>query len=264
MHLVKRISYKIPLLLITLLLAGSAGCSKKNTAEQNRGNLNPILTFGNDGEAILSNPVVLATDRQEHLFVSDQLVSKIFHYDINGDFVKTIGREGRGPGEFTHQREIEVYNDRLFVQDMGLLRFHIFDFNGEVIDLRADTSAKYSSFTVNDSLIIGHIPDHPLKQEGLEQDSLIIIHDYDGNTIGEFGSFMNVTEGIPAIMSWPAITIYKDQVHVAFKYFPIYHIYDLHGTLISETKLNEMSGIEDPAGNHDNSSYKIYPNPMQI
>ena len=50
-----------------------------------------------------------------------------------GEFVRTIGREGEGPGEFSNPGPIGMLDDTLWVLDYGTYRFTYFDLAGELL-----------------------------------------------------------------------------------------------------------------------------------
>lgn len=81
------------------------------------------------GESGMVNPRAVAVDAAGRLFVVDggPLVIKVF--DQNGTFVRSIGREGAGPGEFRSALP-GVHADHLVIQDPNLSRLTIFDTAG--------------------------------------------------------------------------------------------------------------------------------------
>lgn len=52
---------------------------------------------------------------------------KIFVFDDDGHFIQTMGRAGRGPGEFQTFKDLKVVGDRLYTLDNILKRVNIFD-----------------------------------------------------------------------------------------------------------------------------------------
>lgn len=69
---------------------------------KNPGNLKPLFSFGTEGDEILSHPQNMAIDRQGSVFISDQITSRVMHYNLSGEFRGTFGNEGQGPGEFVY------------------------------------------------------------------------------------------------------------------------------------------------------------------
>ena len=87
------------------------------------------LVAVDSGESGMVNPRAVAVDPVGRLFVVDggPLVIKVF--DANGTFVRSIGREGAGPGEFRSALP-GVHASRLVIQDPNLSRLTIFDTAG--------------------------------------------------------------------------------------------------------------------------------------
>jgi hypothetical protein len=54
-------------------------------------------------------------------------------HDAEGRFVRTIGRQGEGPGEFSSLGSIGLLGDALWVLDHGLYRFSYFSLDGELL-----------------------------------------------------------------------------------------------------------------------------------
>lgn len=63
-----------------------------------------------------------------NILVADKPENRIFEFDASGKFVRTIGRKGRGPGEFTDLSKVAALTDnRIAVMDQSLRRISIFD-----------------------------------------------------------------------------------------------------------------------------------------
>ncbi len=85
------------------------------------------------GKAFFSQPTDLALDDKGRVYVSDGKANDIKVFDAAGSFVKTIGRSGQGPGEFTFLWESEFSRGRLFVRELISKRATIFDAEGKFI-----------------------------------------------------------------------------------------------------------------------------------
>ncbi|HST62781.1 MAG TPA: hypothetical protein VLK84_29010, partial [Longimicrobium sp.] len=64
--------------------------------------------------------------------LADAGMHRIDVFDAQGRRVRTMGREGRGPGEFTHPEWIGLRGDTLRVWDMVQARLTLFDTAGRV------------------------------------------------------------------------------------------------------------------------------------
>lgn len=72
---------------------------------------------------------LLNVDQQGRIFVTDNQQMHIAVYNSAGELLQTIGREGRGPGEFQRFSTVTVKNDTLWVFDVGSLRISAFVMN---------------------------------------------------------------------------------------------------------------------------------------
>ncbi len=78
---------------------------------------------------------VAATD--EYIYVLDRGVPALRVYDRQGRYVRDIGEEGDGPGEFRRPDALLVAPDgRLFVRSMGQGRITVFTADGEFVETR--------------------------------------------------------------------------------------------------------------------------------
>jgi len=74
----------------------------------------------------------LAFDAEGNLFVLDRQASQVTMIDREGNFVRTIGSEGEGPGEFRMPMQFTVMHDgRVVVADVGHRSYQIFTPEGE-------------------------------------------------------------------------------------------------------------------------------------
>lgn len=88
------------------------------------------------------------------LYIADSQANNIKAIDKNGFIRRTIGRKGKGPGEFNYPKEITRNKDKIFVSDAGNSAIHIFDLNMNYIDYMPFKSLTLDqSFDVNDSLL---------------------------------------------------------------------------------------------------------------
>lgn len=85
---------------------------------------------GTLGELI--NPASMAVDGSGRVYLADQSPVVIKQYDSTGAFIRIIGREGEGPGEF-RAAFIAVRGNRLMVHDPRLQRTTLFDTSGAFV-----------------------------------------------------------------------------------------------------------------------------------
>ena len=121
------------------------------------------LTIGEEdetGEIILYQPSRVVVDDEENIYISDRSDQAIKVFDKRGQYLKTIGAQGGGPGEFKSIGNMDVLPDgRLFVMDYRSRRASIFDSEGEFLtsfNFRNYILAVYlttdTSFTANENV----------------------------------------------------------------------------------------------------------------
>ncbi len=111
----------------------------------------------------------IAEDATGRIFVSDGFQNEVRVFDQHGEFLFTIGREGRGPGEFRRPCCIAFGPDgRLWVRDNGNRRYVAFEVVGEEAVAVATRRMVHSdgalhlplTFTTAGYLVdVGHHPD---------------------------------------------------------------------------------------------------------
>lgn len=74
----------------------------------------------------------VAVDRDGNIYVADMSNYRVQVFDRNGEYLRTIGRSGEGPGEFERPTKIRIDNadDRIFVEDASRV-LEIFDMAGK-------------------------------------------------------------------------------------------------------------------------------------
>lgn len=94
------------------------------------------LRIGKEGDNkyMFSQIRDIAVDGQENIYVADDKEINIKVYDKSGQYLRTIGRQGQGPGEIGRPYGIQVVNDReLMVHDGKNRRVHYFSLEGEFL-----------------------------------------------------------------------------------------------------------------------------------
>jgi len=76
----------------------------------------------------------IATDSENNIYVLDRKEKRIYLFDEKGKFIKTMGRGGAGPGEFSGPKSIYIDSKKLiYVLDSGNNRVEIFRPEGSFI-----------------------------------------------------------------------------------------------------------------------------------
>jgi streptogramin lyase len=83
-------------------------------------------------DGLFRQPTDVAWDAQGNTYVTDGYVnSRVAKYDRNGDWVKSWGEHGTGPGQFRTPHAIAVdRNDHIYVGDRTNRRIQVFDSDG--------------------------------------------------------------------------------------------------------------------------------------
>lgn len=72
----------------------------------------------------------IAVDNGGNVYVMDSKAQHIKKFDATGKFLKLIGREGQGPGEFSRPSGLVCSADKLVAFDMMGFRFSLFNLDG--------------------------------------------------------------------------------------------------------------------------------------
>ena len=94
------------------------------------------LKWGSSGLAkpgMFLNPQQLAVDLENNIYVSDHGNARIQIFDDQGNYIKSWGSYGDGPGEFSHPAGIAISHDYVFVVDNKLNKIQKFDSLGNFI-----------------------------------------------------------------------------------------------------------------------------------
>ena len=86
-------------------------------------------------DGMFRQPTDVAWDSQGNIYISDGYVnSRVAKYDKNGDWVKSWGEPGTGPGQFHLPHSIAIdRNDNIYVGDRSNHRVQVFDTEGKFL-----------------------------------------------------------------------------------------------------------------------------------
>lgn len=82
-----------------------------------------------------TNPSRIALNSKNELFVTDTRANNIKVFDVEGRFLKVIGRKGQGPGDLSWPSGIIFNGKYIIVWELGNYRFSLFNEDGEFIRL---------------------------------------------------------------------------------------------------------------------------------
>lgn len=87
-----------------------------------------------DGDGRLYSPVNVAVDAEGKVYVSDPGAFCVQVYDAEGRHLRTLGRQGVGPGMFARPRGVAVDREnRVYVVDAATQRVQLFDREGRLL-----------------------------------------------------------------------------------------------------------------------------------
>lgn len=81
-------------------------------------------------DVYFQGPVDVKCDPDGNVYVCDYKANSVLKFDSDGNFLKTIGRKGQGPGDFNMPFNIAVTKDRLYVWEMGNRRISALALDG--------------------------------------------------------------------------------------------------------------------------------------
>jgi len=169
-----------------------------------------------------------------NIAVNDQKAHHILIFDENGNFIRKIGRGGQGPGEFGNPYTMTTTSESLLVGDNSNMRIQYFDFEGNYIRSFKMFKSFLDIATNQKELIYGaSIPAHP-------KEDLINVMDKDGNILDTFGKTKFDIGSNWVTPNWVRrISINnKNELFLAFYYFPLVCRYSEKGKLLAEYRLN--------------------------
>ena len=108
---------------------------RKESADHETGpweNVNPPLPAV---DGLFRQPTDVAWDSEGNIYITDGYVnSRVAKYDRNGDWVKSWGEKGTGPGQFRLPHAIGVdRNNNVYVGDRSNRRIQVFDTEGKFL-----------------------------------------------------------------------------------------------------------------------------------
>jgi hypothetical protein len=178
----------------------------------------------------LSNPAD-ACRVGDYLYVVDYGLGQIIKFDKYGLFSGSFGRRGQGPGEFSRAGQIAgSESGEIFVVDSARIQCFssdgIFLRNFKVYLMVNDMVIKKKELLVN--ALYGFY--------GNEKKPLIVRYDDAGNALEPFGERIDQASHY-SVDSRAYLNLYKEQLLVAFRHYPVIRLYDEKGTLFRESRI---------------------------
>lgn len=165
----------VALFVLTLFSCGQS--DKKPSAEWPLMSvqIDTLFTLGEDSTSFLIRPQGIVTDSLGRVFVADIGQNSILVFSTTGEFLYRIGREGRGPAEFTQMAGFSIDSDDiLIVFDRAAQLLKTFHTNGEFIEsidlgFAIDSRVKFAQW--NDKRILYYL-ESGFKPTSIDRDYL--------------------------------------------------------------------------------------------
>ncbi|HOI45069.1 MAG TPA: 6-bladed beta-propeller [Candidatus Aminicenantes bacterium] len=145
-----------------LLLSGLAVLSFGDSGKRDvarRGDASEIGTNSKDREfRIFSAPVQIVRGGQR-IYVVDSQDGEIRVFSESGDYERTVGRKGQGPGELNSPGGMDVYEKKIYVADSFNQRIQIFDEAGGYLEsLRVPFIPRQIVILGEDRIVLSRLP----------------------------------------------------------------------------------------------------------
>ncbi|MFC1554690.1 6-bladed beta-propeller [candidate division KSB1 bacterium] len=151
---------------------------------------------GPDKNLLLYRANGVAVNKAGEILIVDGGNKRIQVFSENGEYLRTIGRQGDGPGEFSSPSKINFRNDGSFIVSESMQRFHIFDKEEKyvkTVTLKKEEPKQFGPLIINissmdvtsDGLFIESVETVPIDGEAVIM-PLIKLFDLEGNFINDF------------------------------------------------------------------------------
>jgi len=149
------------------------------------------LSIGGEEYDMLSQPRSFIIDKEGSIFISDYQDQAIKVFDSNGDFIKTIGRKGEGPGEFAYLGSQTFLPDgRLLAMDSMTMRLNLFDPEGTYLTSYHWTQRSgHLQYATDSTCVMTKYIFGEGKDPMAERKLFIKKYDFEGNEIHTLGEF---------------------------------------------------------------------------
>lgn len=127
------------------------------------------ITFGSNQEIIVGEVTAMVVDDNDNVFIADKTQTLIHVFKKDGSYLKSLGREGKGPGDYssiTFNTTMSIFSKQLFVTDT----FFYFPHRANVYSLE-DIVFSYTMNLIPENLseykiLKGHFPKQIIQQNG--------------------------------------------------------------------------------------------------
>jgi hypothetical protein len=197
----------------------------------------------NDSLSRFSNIMDLDADTEGNIYVCDAMSSSIKKFDKDGNFVKSIGRLGKGPGEFEFPTSFVVLEDTLYLGDHFAKRMIKYDTDGNFIEnIYVPKGLPQRVKTIGKDKFIGFVTLYSESAEGTVMDYNLEILDKKFQTVRQITKTREILDiNKPSKNSGhTSFAVAGDNIFISKNSVNDYEIklFDLDGNLLSVIKKN--------------------------
>ncbi|MFC1553474.1 BF3164 family lipoprotein [candidate division KSB1 bacterium] len=193
-------------------------------------------------EGSLNKPFLVRKNEANDTYViCDEGDRCLYVYDKNGRFIRQIGQQGQGPGEFSRPNYFTIdESGNIFVLDTRNSRITVFKPDGTFdysFNLGSRQGFNRYIISENNEMIVSK-----------DSEYYFSIYDTDGELLREFGEMVRdneddnanraYTEGFPIVNK-------KGEYVIFLQHLPFVRIYDPDGNLIEQKNVQEQMGIKE-------------------
>ncbi|MCG2760677.1 MAG: 6-bladed beta-propeller [Candidatus Delongbacteria bacterium] len=125
-----------------------------------------------DSNACMKRPVSLTADKLDNIYILDVMSMSVKKFDSSGNFIKSIGRMGQGPGELFYPSIMFIDNDTLNLMSAGSRKISKFDLDGNFYSdklITDQTQLQNTKISRDGQKIVSYVV-KPIMKEGQQPD----------------------------------------------------------------------------------------------
>lgn len=171
----------------------------------------PLLVVRDDDPMVplpigeVSWATLLPTDE---IVMADRFGPPIYFFDLDGEVVRSAGREGEGPGEFLAPRWVDTCGtESIFVLDYNRRVVVVLDFDGNFVrEFRPENRPDRIQCLSDSALVILDLPDEfpPFSGDGTRGSSKVWVSDHEGREVLHVGTFESYEARVMGRMAYVA------------------------------------------------------------
>ncbi|MCC5942490.1 MAG: 6-bladed beta-propeller [Balneolaceae bacterium] len=200
----KKIIASIAILVLIVTVSIIAGYYFTETAmdaisAEETANITFVGYFPDENDHVTIGNVLKILSTERYLFLLDQMRSTIHKFDLNGNYIKSIGQPGPGPGELQMPLSMAVKENDIYVFEQSKMQIQIFNEEGVYSDVIL-FEGSYEEITLSETNIwltnhyfsgMPSFSDMP----GDEHQSVYTIYNHNSGDINHAGLYPPVMDG---------------------------------------------------------------------